>query len=504
MSKHLCPSQLKAFEEILGQWPLHSVFVLSGGVGAGKTTLLEALHPVKGGATFQMKDLIDTLRQHHPLAVEEVFEQLVMEALSSHDVIFIDDMHLLCNLAYRGQAYPRAGLMDIPIQILSTYAAQSNKRLVFIGQPCALGALQQQACHIRMGQLQVEDYQALCQSFLESAASSLDCAKIYRFASKLNAYQIREACLLLKQEGALETADFIEYLKSRQLVSNINLGEVQAVELSTLMGVDEVIESLEANIILPLENDAIATELNLKPKRGVLLAGPPGTGKTTIGRALAHRLKSKFFLIDGTFISGTGSFYGSIHQVFEAAKQNAPSIVFIDDGDVIFEGGDELGFYRYLLTLLDGLESESAGRVCLMMTAMQASSLPPALVRSGRIELWLELRLPDDRARAAILEQHLSQLPAALSDVDISQLVPETEEFTGADLKRLVEDGKTLYAYDYAHQRALRSPTDYFISAVALVKRNKALYGQADLQVRQQHSASSRHTAGTRYIFQAE
>ena len=69
--------------------------------------------------------------------------------------------------------------------------------------------------------------------------------------------------------------------------------------------------------------------------------------------------------------------------------QNAPAIIFIDDSDVIFETGQETGLYRYLLTMLDGLESASAGRVCLMMTAMDVGNLPPALVRSGRIELWL-------------------------------------------------------------------------------------------------------------------
>src|SRR5207248_6172716 len=114
------------------------------------------------------------------------------------------------------------------------------------------------------------------------------------------------------------------------------------------------------------------------------------------------RLKSKFFLIDGTLVSGTGDFYCKIQEIFEAAKQNAPSVVFIDDTDVLFEGDEDKGFYRYLLTMLDGLESASAARVCVIMTAMNVSSLPPALVRSGRIELWLETKLPDVEARAAI------------------------------------------------------------------------------------------------------
>ncbi|MFY0064885.1 AAA family ATPase, partial [Acinetobacter baumannii] len=72
------------------------------------------------------------------------------------------------------------------------------------------------------------------------------------------------------------------------MTSNVDLGEVEAVDLKSLKGIDDVIEALEANIIIPLEQDELAAEYNIKPKRGVLLAGPPGTGKTTIGRALAH------------------------------------------------------------------------------------------------------------------------------------------------------------------------------------------------------------------------
>jgi len=282
-------------------------------------------------------------------------------------------------------------------------------------------------------------------------------------------------------------------LKSQQLSSNVDLGEVQPADLSSLKGVDDVLRSLEANLIIPLEHDELVATLDLKPKRGVLLAGPPGTGKTTIGRALAHRLKSKFFLIDGTFISGTGDFYQKIHYVFEAAKQNAPAIVFIDDTDVIFEEGGETGLYRYLLTLLDGLESETAGQVCVMMTAMDISSLPPALVRSGRIELWLEMRLPDEEARAAILNTRLKQLPLALSDVDLPQLVGATEGFTGAGLKRLIEEGKTLYAYDLVQEQALKSATEYFLAAVEIVVANKQRYAEAEATARQEVSVHRGH-----------
>jgi len=136
--------------------------------------------------------------------------------------------------------------------------------------------------------------------------------------------------------------------------------------------------------------------------------------------------------------------------------------------------------------MLDGLESESAGRVCVMMTAMDVGNLPPALLRSGRIELWLQMELPDETARAEILRGCLARLPQAIGPVELPNLVVATEGFTGADLKRLVEDGKTLFAYDRARQRPMRPATEYFLNAVETVRSNKELYAQAEARARLQ------------------
>jgi hypothetical protein len=224
--------------------------------------------------------------------------------------------------------------------------------------------------------LSADDYRHLCQSWLPAKVlERLDFAKIHRFAPKLNGHQLRGAGQELALDEALDTARFIDYLRIRRMASNVDLSEVQSVDLRSLKGLDDVIESLEANVVLPFENDALASQLRIKPKRGVLIIGPPGTGKTTVGRALAHRLKSKFFLIDGNFIAGTRDFYNKVRQVVEAAKQNAPAIIFIDDSDVIFENNREQGLYRYLLTLLDGIESEGIGEVCVMLTAMEVAGL---------------------------------------------------------------------------------------------------------------------------------
>ncbi len=448
MSIPLCPAQQMAFDVLQHAHPIGNVFVLHGDAGMGKTTVLREVERAHGGAFLSANTFLDAMQSRHPLALEETFEQWVRQALAKNDCVLVDDLHLLVEVVQGCGSYPRSGLLNVPLTALATLAIESNKKLFFALEGYTPPPLFARCYRSSLGAFAVEDYAFLCRHYLgDVLAGHLDYAKIYRFAPVLNAHQLKNSCLGLRRETALTTERFLDYLRSQHLASNVDLSEVQPVSLRDLQGVDSVIESLEANIVLPLENDELATEFGLKPKRGVLLAGPPGTGKTTVGRALAHRLESKFFLIDGTFISGTHGFYGRIHHVFEEAKRNAPAVIFIDDSDVIFESGQELGLYRYLLTMLDGLESASAARVCVMLTAMDVSSLPPALIRSGRIELWLEMPLPDEAARELILRRHVGD-SSALAALDVGSLVRSSEGFTGADLKRLVEDGKNLLAYD--------------------------------------------------------
>jgi ATP-dependent 26S proteasome regulatory subunit len=115
-----------------------------------------------------------------------------------------------------------------------------------------------------------------------------------------------------------------------------------------------------------------------------------------------------------------------------------------------------------------------------MLTAMNLGHLPPALLRSGRIELWLELRLPDTAARAAILRQHLAGWPAEHGSPNVEALAEATPGFTGADLKRLVEDGRNLFAFDLALQQPLRPVHDYFADALGTLQHNRQRFAEAE------------------------
>ena len=111
------------------------------------------------------------------------------------------------------------------------------------------------------------------------------------------------------------------------------------------------------------------------------------------------------------------------------------------------------------------------------------------MIRSGRIELWLETKMPDQSARNAILADLLAPLPTAYGKVDRAHIAEATEGFTGADLKRLIEDGKVLFAYDRANHLPMKDTTEYFLSAVQTVQANKERYAMAEAQARTQRPA---------------
>ena len=474
----LTPAQKRAAKGLIFGLATGDVFVLRGQPGSGKTTVLEYVHASVGGVLLGVRQFMDALIARGPAAIEEAFLDMLDQALQKHDVILVDDLHLITNVV-ESCDYNRTYLLDATITAVLGEAAAQRKKLVFATAENAPWPIRRRAYTWEIREFGGEDYRCLCRPYLRAeAAERLDYGKIHRFAPALNGYQLKNACVWIGRKPAVTTDRLIEYLRRQNMTSNVELEEVARVDWRDLKGLDDLIAALEAKIALPFENDALATQFDLKPKRGVLLAGPPGTGKTTIGRALAHRLKSKFFLIDGTMIAGHCDFYTQVKQVFDSAKKNAPSIIFIDDADVIFEGNEDRGLYRYLLTMLDGLESASAGRVCVMMTAMNVSNLPHAMVRSGRVELWLETRLPGSDARASILQSKLAGLPQPVGAVDVVKLAAASRGLTGADLKAVVEDGKLLFAHDVARGEPLRPAEEYFLQAIETVRANQSSYAR--------------------------
>ena len=190
-----------------------------------------------------------------------------------------------------------------------------------------------------------------------------------------------------------------------------------------------------------LEHPESAAELGVDPPSGLLLTGPPGTGKTTIAKVLAAEAQCSFYPVSAADVTSrwVGDSERRIAHLFQRARANAPSIVFIDEIDAIASARGELSAYdRQLDQLLEEIDGMSSRPGVLVVGATnRPQALDPALIRGGRLARRLEIPLPDRDARLAILGQLTARMPMA--GVDLGDLAAETEGFSGGDLKSLCQ-----------------------------------------------------------------
>ena len=194
--------------------------------------------------------------------------------------------------------------------------------------------------------------------------------------------------------------------------------------------------------------------IGAKIPKGVLLYGPPGTGKTLLARAVAGEAKVPFYSISGSeFVEmfvGVGA--SRVRDLFAQAKQNAPSIVFVDEIDAVGRqrgaglggGNDEREqTLNQLLVEMDGFEAN--GQVILIAATNRPDVLDPALLRPGRFDRQISVDRPDLKGRAAILTVHAKNKPVA-KDVDLTSYAKRTPGFTGADLANVLNEAALLAA----------------------------------------------------------
>lgn len=193
--------------------------------------------------------------------------------------------------------------------------------------------------------------------------------------------------------ATLEPAQFETLYKQAytELVgSNIDTDKevAQPIEGISLIGMETILEQIRISILNPIK----LAHPDIPVKRGLVLAGPPGTGKTSIGRWLAHELKGKLYLIGGEDGVSGQKLIDTFSNTLTIAAKNAPAIVFVDDVDVLFTNDDT---YRAFLTLLDGLADKTRENVCVMVTVMNSRNIPASLIRGNRLEMCLNVSLPN-------------------------------------------------------------------------------------------------------------
>lgn len=207
-------------------------------------------------------------------------------------------------------------------------------------------------------------------------------------------------------------------------------------------GVRKQMAQIRELVELPLRHPQLFKTIGVKPPKGILLYGPPGSGKTLIARAVANETGAFFFLINGPEIMSklAGESESNLRKAFEEAEKNSPAIIFIDEIDSIApkrektQGEVERRIVSQLLTLMDGLKARS--HVIVMGATNRPNSIDPALRRFGRFDREIDIGVPDEVGRLEVLRIHTRNMK--LDDaVDLEAICKETHGYVGADLAAL-------------------------------------------------------------------
>ena len=225
--------------------------------------------------------------------------------------------------------------------------------------------------------------------------------------------------------------------------------EKARVSYEDIGGLGDEIQRIREMIELPMRHPELFQRIGIDPPKGVLLHGPPGTGKTLLARAVAFETDAHFITISGPEIMS--KFYGqseeNLRKIFEDAKTNAPSIIFIDELDSIapkrgeVTGEVERRVVAQLLSLLDGLEGR--GEIIVIGATNRVNDIDIALRRPGRFDKEIEIGVPDTDGRYEILQIHTRGMPL-LEDVDLRTLAERTHGFVGADVEALAKEAAML------------------------------------------------------------
>ncbi len=246
-------------------------------------------------------------------------------------------------------------------------------------------------------------------------------------------------------KGIVKVTTDTEIVIKDEAVAEEDVGQSEGITYEDVGGIGQQLQKVREMIELPLKHPELFRRLGIDPPKGVLLHGPPGTGKTMIAKAVATEVNAHFKSINGPEI--ISKYYGEsekqLREIFDEASDNSPAIIFIDEIDSIcpkredVSGEVERRVVAQMLTLMDGMQGRD--NVVVIGATNRRDALDPALRRPGRFDREIEIGVPDRDGRSEIMDVHTRQMPIA-EDFDISWVLDNTYGFVGADLAALVRE----------------------------------------------------------------
>ena len=246
-------------------------------------------------------------------------------------------------------------------------------------------------------------------------------------------------------KGIVVVTTDTEIVIKDEAVAEEDVGQSEGITYEDVGGIGQQLLKVREMIELPLKHPELFRRLGIDPPKGVLLHGPPGTGKTMIAKAVATEVNAHFKSINGPEI--ISKYYGEsekqLREIFDEAADNAPAIVFIDEIDSIcpkredVTGEVERRVVAQMLTLMDGMQGRD--NVVVIGATNRRDALDPALRRPGRFDREIEIGVPDREGRSEIMDVHTRQMPIA-DDFDVGWVLDNTYGFVGADLAALVRE----------------------------------------------------------------
>ena len=259
------------------------------------------------------------------------------------------------------------------------------------------------------------------------------------------------------------------------MVSGAEMVEKPSITYEDVAGLDEQVESVREAIELPLVKPELFEKVGIVPPKGVLLVGPPGCGKTLLAKAVANHTDATFIRMVGSELAqkyiGEGG--RMVRELFSLAKEKAPSVIFLDEIDAIgakrLDGstsGDR-EVQRTLMQLLAELDGFDALQdVKIIAATNRPDILDDALLRPGRFDRVIEIPIPDDASRKAILDVHLSSMNT--KKIAIGRVVERTKGYSGAELKATCVEAGMIAIRD---GRSVVSQNDMMLAVSRLDKK---------------------------------